>query len=81
MTFVLENLLLRDLVAIVRQNQVFHDEFVRFLATHGYSDVHAFVREKRDTQVIKVLEAYLASQSTAKLYDGLGRPYARLPNY
>lgn len=44
MTFVLENLRLRDLVAIVRQNQAFHDEFVRFLATHRYRDVHAFVK-------------------------------------
>jgi hypothetical protein len=76
MTFVLENLRLRDLVAIVRQNQAFYLEFVRFLASHGYSNVHAFVREKRDGEAIEVLEAYLPSQSTAKLHDGLGRPYA-----
>jgi len=76
MTFVLENLRLRDLVAIVRQNQAFYEEFVRFLSTHGYADVHAFVRERKDSEAVRVLEAYLTSQSTAKLYDGLGRPYS-----
>ena len=76
MTFVLENLRLRDLVAIVRQNQAFYEEFVRFLSTLGYADVHAFVRERKDSEAVRVLEAYLTSQSTAKLYDGLGRPYS-----
>lgn len=76
MTFVLENLRLRDLVAIVRQNQAFYDEFVRFLSAHGYPDVHAFVQEKKDSEAVRVLEAYLTSQSAAKLYDGLGRPYS-----
>jgi hypothetical protein len=75
-TFVLENLRLRDLVAIVRQNQAFYEEFVRFLSTHGYADVHAFVGERKDSEAVRVLEAYLTSQSTAKLYDGLGRPYS-----
>lgn len=76
MTFVLENLRLRDLVAIVRQNQAFYEEFVRFLSTLGYADVHAFVRERKDSEAVRVLEAYLTLQSTAKLYDGLGRPYS-----
>jgi hypothetical protein len=76
MTFVLENLRLRDLVAIVRQNQAFHDEFVRFLAAHRYPDVHAFVREASDAKAVRVLEIYLATQSTAQLFDGLGRPYS-----
>jgi hypothetical protein len=76
MTFVLENLRLRDLVAIVHQNQEFYEEFVRFLAIHGYDDVHAFVHEQNDTRAVRVLEAYLTTHSTAKLHDGLGRPYS-----
>lgn len=76
MTFVLENLRLRDLVAIVRQNQAFYEEFVRFLSAHGYPDVHGFVRERKDSEALRVLEAYLTSQSAAKLRDGLGRPYS-----
>lgn len=76
MAFVLENLRLRDLVAIVRQNQAFHEEFVRFLSDHKYPDVHAFVNEAEDAKAVRVLESYLATQSKAKLLDGLGRPYA-----
>lgn len=76
MTFVLENLRLRDLVAIVRQNQAFHDEFVRFLAAHGYKGVHSFVHERKDSEAVRVLEAYLAANTKTKLYDGVGRPYA-----
>jgi hypothetical protein len=76
MTFVFENLRLRDLVAIVRQNQAFHEEFVRFLVTQGYPDVHAFVREANDAKAVRVLETYLTSRSAAKLFDGLGRPYS-----
>jgi len=76
MTFVLENLRLWDLVAIVRQNQAFYEEFVQFLSAHGYANVRAFVRETTDSKAVRVLEAYLTSQSKAKLHDGLGRPYS-----
>ena len=73
--FVIENLRLRDLVAIVKQNQGFHTEFLEFLNRKGYRDIHAFVREKKDVRAVSVLEEYLMGTSTAKLYDGLGRPY------
>ncbi|MFH0939428.1 MAG: hypothetical protein V1899_09135, partial [Planctomycetota bacterium] len=75
MTFVLENLRLRDLVAIVRQNQEFYTEFVAFLKLAGYSDIHDFINEKKDKKAITLLDKYLASTSKAKLYDGLARPY------
>jgi len=76
MTFVIENLRLRDLVAIVKQNQAFYTEFLEFLKGKGYKDIHAFVNEKVDAKAIAVLEDYLSSHSAAKLYDGLGRPYS-----
>jgi hypothetical protein len=76
MTFVIENLRLRDLVAIVKQNQAFYTEFLEFLKGKGYKDIHAFMNEKGDAKAIAVLEDYLSSHSTAKLYDGLGRPYS-----
>lgn len=75
MTFVLANLRLKDLVAIVRQNQCFYAEFVTFLQSEGYADVHRFVSEPDDARALEVLDKYLASSSKAKLYDGLGRPY------
>jgi len=76
MTFVIENLRLRDLVAIVKQNQAFYSEFLEFLKGRGYKDIHAFVNERVDARAIAVLEDYLSGQPQAKLYDGLGRPYS-----
>jgi hypothetical protein len=76
MTFVIENLRLRDLVAIVKQNQAFYTEFVEFLKKEGYADIHKFVNELKDARAKKVLEKYLSSTLKANLYDGLGRPYA-----
>lgn len=75
MTFVLENVRLKDLVAIVRQNQGFYTEFLAFLKADGYADVHQFVTESNDKCALRVLDKYLASTSKAELYDGLGRPY------
>jgi hypothetical protein len=75
MTFVLENLRLRDLVAIVRQNQAFYTEFVAFLKGEGYKDIHSFMNERTNKRALQVLDKYLASTSEARLYDGLGRPY------
>jgi hypothetical protein len=75
MTFVLENLRLKDLVAIVRQNQGFYTEFMAFLKAEGYADAHQFVKESNDKRALEVLDRYLALSSKAELYDGLGRPY------
>ena len=75
MTFVLENLRLKDLVAIVRQNQGFYAEFLSLLKAEGYADVHHFVNESDDKRALQVLDNYLASTSKAQLFDGLGRPY------
>lgn len=76
MEFVIENLRLKDLVAIVRQNQKFHDEFVSFLKKAKYPDVHAFIGESDDGKANAILEEYLQQESSQKLYDGIGRPYA-----
>ena len=76
MAFVLENLRLADLVAIVKQNQRFYDEFVAFLKKQGYADIHAFIKEEDDAKARRVLSEYLLHQSVAQLHDGLGRPYS-----
>jgi hypothetical protein len=76
MSFIIENLRLQDLVAIVKQNQAFYDEFLDYLGKKGYSDIHSFIYEKDDKKAVVVLEEYLASSCEAKLYDGIGRPYA-----
>jgi hypothetical protein len=73
--YVVENLRLRDLVVIVRQNQKFYEDFCVFLKQHGYSNLHAFINERSDEMAAKALGGYLARQSDVQLLDGIGRPY------
>lgn len=75
MAFVIENLRLRELVAIVRQNQKFYDDFCVYLKERGYRDVHDFINEPSGAKATKVIKDYLVRQSAAQLLDGLARPY------
>src|ERR1039457_2104997 len=75
MAFVIENLRLRELVAIVKQNQQFYVDFCVYLRQRNYRDVHAFITEPSDDKAIKVIRDYLERQSEVQLFDGLARPY------
>jgi hypothetical protein len=75
MSLVIENLRLQDLVAIVRQNQKYFEDFCGYLRQIGYQDVHGFINEPSDAKAKKTLKSYLARQSEAQLLDGLARPY------
>jgi len=75
MDFIIENLRLRDLVAIVRQNQKFYEDFCVYLKQHGYKDVHAFINEPSDVKATRAIQDYLARQTGIQLLDGLARPY------
>jgi hypothetical protein len=75
MRFVVENLRLRELVKIVRQNRLFFQDFCEFLKGNGYKDVKAFVAEKSDRKALTVLLEYLRRGSDVALLDGVGRPY------
>jgi hypothetical protein len=75
MAFVIENLRLRDLVAIIRQNQKFYEDFCVYLKQNGYQDLHAFICEQSDVNATKIIQTYLDRQSHAQLLDGLARPY------
>lgn len=75
MGFVIENLRLQELVAVVKQNQKFYDDFCSFLRGHGYPDVHAFVKERSAEKAKRTISDYLERQSEVHLLDGLARPY------
>ena len=75
MPFVIENLRLGELVAIVRQNQKFYDDFCVYLKERGYREVRDFINEPSDAKAISVIKDYLARKSEAQLLDGLARPY------
>ena len=76
MDFVLHNLRLRELIAIVRENQRFYQDFVSFLEQEGYGSILDFVQEQSDERAASTIDRYLNRQSDVKLYDGLLRPYS-----
>jgi hypothetical protein len=73
---VLHNLRLLELVAIVRENQKFYDDFVTFLHEEGYATILQFIQETNDARAIATIANYLTRPSEVQLYDGLLRPYA-----
>jgi hypothetical protein len=73
---VIHNLRLLELVAIVRENQRFYDDFVTFLREEGYITVLQFIQETDDQRAIDTITRYLTRHSEVHLYDGLLRPYA-----
>lgn len=76
MDFVLHNLRLKELVAIVQENKRFYEDFVTFLKDEGYNSVLDFVQESSDERAAETIVKYLGRPSEVKLYDGLLRPYS-----
>jgi hypothetical protein len=73
--FVVDNLRLQELAAIVEKNKPFYDTFSSYLKHHGYADVAAFIHDEDSVKARSTIETYLANPSGATLHDGLGRPY------
>jgi hypothetical protein len=76
MDFVLHNLRLKELVAIVQENKRFYEDFVAFLKEEGYSSVLEFIREPSDERASETISKYLTRPGEVKLYDGVLRPYS-----
>lgn len=76
MDFVLHNLRLRELVAIVQENRSFYQDFVDFLTEDGYGSVLDFVQEASDDRAINTINRYFERPGDVRLYDGLLRPYS-----
>lgn len=75
MEFIIENVRLRELVAIVNENRRFYDDFVEFLAGNDYQSVHSFINETDELGAKEVIIAYLGRGSEVRLYNGMGEPY------
>ena len=73
--FVVDNLRLQELAAIVEKNKPFYDAFLSLLQSYGYSDVAAFIHDDDSVKARSTIETYLANPAGATLHDGLGRPY------
>ena len=76
MDFVLHNLRLRELVAIVQENRRFYEDFVGFLGQEGYASILEFIQEPSDERATQTISRYLNRQGDVRLYDGLLRPYS-----
>jgi hypothetical protein len=74
--FIIPNLRLAELVAIVNENRQFFEDFLDHIREAGYANPHAFVAEPSDEKALHVIARFLNRSSGAALFDGLGRPYA-----
>ncbi|MFO7540486.1 MAG: hypothetical protein R6X32_20795 [Chloroflexota bacterium] len=75
MDYVIHNLRLKELVAIVQENKRFYEDFVIFLEEEGFNSVLAFIQEPSNEKAATTITRYLQRPSEASLYDGLLRPY------
>jgi len=73
--FVVDNLRLLELTAIVNLNKPFYDAFLQFLQQYDYYDVASFIHDEDSNKARTVIEDYLGNPAGATLYDGVGRPY------
>jgi hypothetical protein len=69
---------LAELVAIVKINRAFYEDFIAYLHSNGYSGPQDFVNETNDARGIDVISGFLARTSEAELLNGVGNPY---PNH
>ena len=76
MDFVLANLRLADLVAIVNLNKAFYEDFVLYLRERGYETTREFVNETSDEKARRVITGFLDRTSEVELLNGLGNPYS-----
>jgi hypothetical protein len=72
---ILSNLRLAELVAIVRANRTFFEDFLTYLHDSGYSGPRAFATEPSEDKAVTVISGFLKRASGPSLFDGLGRPY------
>ncbi|MCI0396927.1 MAG: hypothetical protein L0332_27210 [Chloroflexi bacterium] len=75
MDFVIHNLRLQELVAIVQENKRFYEDFVSFLQEQGYRTVLDFIQDPSDERAAQTISSYLNRPADVILYDGLLRPY------
>jgi len=76
LSFILANLRLAELVAIVNINKAFYDDFVTYLQSNNYRTPQDFANEISDAKAIKVIAGFLRRTSGAELLNGVGKPYA-----
>ncbi len=77
MTFVVENLRLKELAIVASQNKPAFDDLLSFLRGVGYCSLHAFVMDGDAAKAEQTILAYLHRPLPRgiALFDGIARPY------
>lgn len=75
MNYIVDNLRLKELIFIVKQNSSFYYQFIEFLNAQGYATLYDFINEESDEKAEFLIISYLNSDCQAKLLDGIGREY------
>ena len=73
--FIVPNLRLTELVAIVSANKPFFEDFLVYLKELGYATVRSFITEPSDETAMSAITGFLQRDSEVTLFDGIGRPY------
>lgn len=76
MGFVLPNLRLAELVAMVNMNKAFYEDFITYLHSQGYTAPKDFVNEPSDERAVQAIIGFLQRTSDVELLNGVGRPFA-----
>lgn len=78
MSFIIENIRLKELAVIAQTNKGFFEYFVEFIKSRDYTSLHEFVRDSNSEKATAAIAAYLSEPLPAdcRLYDGIARPYA-----
>jgi len=77
MTNIPDNIRLKELAIIANSNKLFFDDFINFIESENYSNLHEFVIERDSSKAQQVLLKYLQRKvpKDLNLYDGIARPY------
>mgnify|MGYP006428529269 CR=1 FL=1 len=79
MTYITDNIRLKELHTIAEQNKAMFDAFEHFLRRQGYHSVYDFIQESDSQKALHVLIQYITTPlpEGVTLYDGAARPYSQ----
>lgn len=70
-----ENLRIADLIAIIKKNKAYYDDFFNFIKKNGYNTIKDFMNESSDEIWVKIVIEYLESPKEVELLNGIGKPF------
>lgn len=77
MTFIVENIRLKELFLITEQNKPFFEYFEKFVIGKGFSNIHKFIISSEQEKCFYLIYQFLNDPLPAhiKLFDGVAKPY------